>query len=35
MAFEYVRVVRYPFLERTEEKVLSVDYTEDIAVTKW
>lgn len=35
VAFEYVRVVRYPFLDRTEEKVLSVDYTDEIGIPQW
>ena len=35
VAFEYVRVVKYPILDRTEEKVMVVDRTQDIAVPKW
>jgi hypothetical protein len=35
VSFEYVRVVKYPFINRTEEKVMSVDYTKDIAIPKW
>ena len=35
VAFTYVRVVKYPFLDRTQEKVMSVDVTEDIGVPKW
>jgi hypothetical protein len=35
VAFEYVRVVKYPLLDRTVEKVLAVDFTEDISVPTW
>lgn len=35
VAFEYVRVVRYPFIDRTVEKVMSVDFNEDIAIPNW
>jgi hypothetical protein len=35
VAFDYVRVVKYPWLERTEEKTLSVDFTQDLAIPVW
>lgn len=35
VAFEYVRVVKYPWLDRTQERVMSVDFTEDIAIPNW
>jgi len=35
VAFEYVRVVRYPWLNREQEHLLSVDLTEDISVPIW
>lgn len=35
VAFEYVRVVTYPFIDRTEEHVMSVDFNEDIAIPNW
>jgi len=35
VAFEYVRVVVYPYLDRTEEKVMAVDFTQDITVPVW
>lgn len=35
VSFEYVRVVEYPLLDRTEELVLSVDYSDEIGVPKW
>jgi hypothetical protein len=35
VAFEYVRVVRYPLLDRTVEKTLAIDLTENIEVPKW
>jgi hypothetical protein len=35
VAFEYVRRVRYPFLEYTAEIRMPVDITEDISVPDW
>jgi len=35
VAFEYVRVVKYPWLDRSEEKVMTIEYTEDISVPVW
>jgi Flp pilus assembly protein TadG len=35
VAFEYVRVVRYPLLDLTDERVMSVDFNEDIEIPKW
>ncbi len=35
VSFEYVRVVKYPWLEHEQEHVLSVDFTEDIAIPNW
>lgn len=35
VAFEYVRVVKYPWLDRTQEHVMTVDFTEDIAIPNW
>jgi len=34
-AFEYVRVVRYPWTDRFSEKTFSVDVTQDIDVPRW
>jgi hypothetical protein len=35
VAFEYVRVVRYPILDRTTEKTMQVDLTGEIDVPVW
>lgn len=35
VTFEYVRVVKYPWIDRTQEYVQSVDFTEDISVPNW
>lgn len=35
VAFEYVRVVRYPFLEHTSEVRMPVDITADITLPDW
>lgn len=35
VAFEYVREVRYPYLERVSEWVGSVDFTQELAVPDW
>jgi hypothetical protein len=35
VAFEYVRVVKYPWLDRSEEKVMSVEFNEDISIPVW
>jgi hypothetical protein len=35
VSFEYVRVVRYPWIDRSEEKVMTVDLTTDITIPKW
>jgi len=35
VAFEYVRQVRYPFLDYTTEVRMPVDITEDISVPDW
>lgn len=35
VAFDYVRVVKYPFLDRVDERVMSVDFTQDIAIPDW
>jgi hypothetical protein len=35
VAFEYTLILKYPFLDRTEEKVMSVDVTEDIGIPDW
>jgi len=35
IAFEYVRVVRYPLVDRTVETTMSVDLTSNIEVPKW
>ncbi len=35
VAFEYVRVVRYPFLDATSEVHMPVDITEDISMPDW
>lgn len=35
VAFDYVRVVKYPWLDRTEEKTLSIDFTQDLAIPVW
>ena len=35
VAFEYTRVITFPGLDRTEEVVMSVDFTQDIEVPKW
>jgi hypothetical protein len=34
-AFEYVRVVRYPWTDRYAEKTFTVDITQDIAIPRW
>jgi hypothetical protein len=35
VAFDYVRVVKYPWIDRSEEKVMSIDFTEDISIPVW
>jgi maltodextrin utilization protein YvdJ len=35
VAFDYVRVVKYPLLDRSEERVMSIDFTEDISIPVW
>jgi hypothetical protein len=35
VAFDYVRVVRYPILDRTVEKTMQIDMTGEIDVPKW
>jgi hypothetical protein len=35
VAFEYVREVRYPYLDRVSEWVGSVDFTQELAVPDW
>ncbi len=35
VAFEYVRLVKYPIIDRTEEVTFSVDFDSDISVPKW
>ncbi len=35
VAFEYVRVVKYPWIDKEQEKVMSVDFTQDIAIPNW
>jgi hypothetical protein len=35
VTFEYVRVVKYPWLNREQERVMTVDFTEDIAIPNW
>jgi hypothetical protein len=34
-AFQYVRVVRYPWTDRTVEKTFSVDIVQDIDIPRW
>ena len=35
VAFEYVRVVTYPLLDRTQEQVMTVDLSQDIEIPNW
>jgi hypothetical protein len=35
VAFSYIRIVRFPWLERQTEKVFSIDLTQDISVPDW
>ena len=35
VAFEYVREVQYPFLDRTREVTLSIDLSQDLAIPNW
>jgi hypothetical protein len=35
VAFEYTAKVEYPWLERQDEKVITVDFTQDIAIPDW
>jgi hypothetical protein len=35
VAFDYVRVVKYPWIDRSEERVMSIDFTEDISIPVW
>lgn len=35
VAFDYVRVVKYPLIDRSEERVMSIDFTEDISIPVW
>ena len=35
VAFEYVRQVRYPFLERVDETTLEIDLEQSLEVVKW
>jgi len=35
VAFEYTRQLTYPGLDRTDEVVVSVDFTQDIEVPRW
>ena len=35
VAFDYVRVVRWPGLDRSTEKTFTVDLTEDVAIPDW
>jgi hypothetical protein len=35
VAFEYTRIVPYPFLHRSTERTLSVDLTQDIGIPDW
>ena len=35
VAFEYVRVVELPYLDRTVEKSFTVDFTQDISIPDW
>lgn len=35
VAFEYVREVKYPFLDRTREVTLSIDLSQDLAIPNW
>jgi hypothetical protein len=35
VAFDYTAKVEYPFLERQDEKVVSIEFTQDIAVPDW
>lgn len=35
IAFDYVRVVRYPILDRQAEKTFTIDLTEDVSIPDW
>lgn len=35
VSFEYVRVVKYPWIDQEREHVLAVDFTQDIAIPNW
>jgi hypothetical protein len=35
VAFDYTRVVEYPFLDRVAEKVFTIDFTQDVKVPDW
>ncbi|HTN54198.1 MAG TPA: hypothetical protein VML50_17445 [Anaeromyxobacter sp.] len=35
VAFQYVRTVEFPFLDRRTEKVFTIDLTQDVSVPNW
>jgi hypothetical protein len=35
VAFEYVRVVKYPWIDRSDEQVMAIDFTQDLAIPTW
>jgi len=35
VAFEYVRVVEYPWIDRSDEHVMAVEFHEDISIPDW
>lgn len=35
VAFDYTRVVAYPWLDRRAEKVFTIDLTEDVSIPDW
>jgi hypothetical protein len=35
VAFDYTAKVEYPWIDRQDEKVVSIDFTQDIAVPDW